>query len=154
MYLIAPTFPGPRQTKTNARVASFPNDSTVLPVVCTRWRWNSFIGTVTFGAVDIGCKWAWVTVTRIIIQRSARYMKQEIMINPTFCLTKKCYPDAKAAYWKFAYTPLPLNPSPPEQTMIMQPIKWGIYLNFISAKAIEFLALFNCLETRKFWYII
>lgn len=104
--------------------------------------------------VDIGCKWAWVTVTRIIIQRSARYIKQEIMINPTFCLTKKCYPDTKAAYWKFSYTPLPPNPSPPEQKMIMQPIKWGIYLNCVSAKAIEFLALFNYLETRKFWYII
>ena len=50
--------------------------------------------------------------------------------------------------------PTPSQPLPPEQKMIMQPIKWGIYLNCVSAKAIEFLALFNCLETRKFWYII
>ena len=49
--------------------------------------------------VDIGCKWAWLTVTRIIIQRSVKYIKQEIMINYTFFfLIKKYYPDAKAAY--------------------------------------------------------
>ena len=41
----------------------------------------------------------------------------------------------------FAYTPLPPHPSPPEQTMIMQPIKRGIHLNFVSAKAIEIVAL-------------
>ena len=40
-----------------------------------------------------------------------------------------------------AYTPLPPHPSPPEQTMIMQPIKRGIHLNFVSAKAIEIVAL-------------
>ena len=155
-----PTFPGSRQTKKKAKAASFPGasnkfrDSIVLAVMRIRWRWNSPIGTVSLGA---GKSWHWLQVGLSDSHQNYHPEKRKIYQTRNHdqlhvFLIKKNYPDAKAAYWKFCLNPTP--PPSPEQTIIMQPIKCGIYLNLVSAKAIEFLALLNFLERRKFIYII
>ena len=103
--------------------------------------------------VDIGCKWAWLTVTRIIIKRSARYFKQEIMINSTFCFTKKCHPDADASCWKFCLYPTrspPLSPWTDNDHAANQTRNTS---KFRQCKSYWNCCPFNWLETRKVWYI-